>query len=396
MATSGSGTGTPITGSTGVGGIAASHLRQNCVSYHRSLQMLRLSDIGIGYGLSSNTCGSPWPIWKREGWMDALAAAEARIRRRLKKYLCPTEICDEVHYVRDCIRVNQAPLAYVGQRTYGSWVDQAVTVDLSGKTAKVTITDLQLSGLDVETIQFAYNDTVQNSYDGTQALQSPYLVERDVSSYTFTWHLYQMIPPSTDSVVEAQQVSGDFMSSVRWRTYSVDASLAAVAVKPCGCPACSGTVPTYTVEIMDAKEGAICLSPSNGCVNTGAVQVKISYGSTLSCEVEGLDPAIEQAIVYLAILMAYQGPGQIKACGCDEEYIDHLLETSPVAGTEFAHKLIFGPTRAGMEAQRIVDQFAAVPSMVNPVNNAGGLFASRSERGRRVRSRTAGVLSKYD
>lgn len=87
-----------------------------------------------------------------------------------------------------------------------------------------------------------------------------------------------------------------------------------------------------------------------------------------------MDPALEEALVLLALVRAGDTPA--KPCGCDNSMIDALLEIDPTAATEFATKLSYGPTVAGMTVMRIMNKFQKRPHF-NQVVQTGGLLSSR-------------------
>ena len=359
-----------------------------CVSYDRSLDVLMLDNKAGAYGMIlSGQCKVRWKVWQRDGWLDRLFKAEHHIRRELGMALCPMEICEELHDVTDSIKLNQAPIAYLGQKTYGEWTEAGIVYD--GDTASLTLCESDYGvGVEPGQIQFSYPDSVLTDYSGPQALQSPTRAEdltcAPEDGYLFTWQNYQLVKPDVDATQISD--SDNFIQNVKWRVWTVETTSAGSLVGMCDCDCCvSGE--TLTLSIADANEGLICVDncgegPIQTCFCRNR-RIKVNYATAFSCDV-GLDPTIEEAIVLLALVKAGRTP--IKPCGCDNSWIDYMLEDDPSSRTEFALKLRFGTTRAGMEVQRLLGSIERRPSFNDVGVQVGGLLTSKKIKRNRTRS----------
>ena len=371
----------------GTGPIIDSEL---CVPFHRSLETLNIDHKPGAYGqLTPGVCKLIWKQYQREGWIRKLIKAESHIRRDLGMALCNMEICEEVHDLTDSIKVNQAPIAYIGTKSWGAWREDGIVYD--GDTASLTLCESDY-GTDIlpEQIQFSYKDALLADYRGPQALQAPRMIEAPAcdpeEGYIFTWDKYQLVDPNIDSTQISETAS--YIQSVKWRVWTVEPTSAGELVGICDC-ACCASNPTITLSIADAQEGIICV---DGCGNAGLNtcycsnrRIKLNYATAFSCEAE-LDPNIEEAIVLLALVKAGRTP--VKPCGCDNTWIDWMLEDDPTSRTEFGLKLKYGPTRAGMEVQRLLSSIAKKPHFNDPGVQVGGLLTKRKIR----RGRTPSVL----
>ena len=361
-----------------------------CVSYQRSLEILNIDNYPGAYGqILSGTCKLIWKQFQREGWTKKLIQAENHIRRDLGLALCPMEICDEVHDLTDSIKVNQAPIAYLGTKSWGSWTEDGLVYDGDVANLELCETDFG-TGVQPEQIQFSYPDGILTDYRQEQALQSPRIIDAPVcdpeNGFRFTWDKHQLVLPTVDST----QVSGsaDYLQSVKWRVWTVESTSAGSLVGICDC-ACCASNPTITLSIADAEEGIICVDdcgngPVQNCYCSNR-RIKLNYATAFNCT-EIIDPNLEEAIVLLALVKAGRTP--VKPCGCDNTWIDWMLEDDPTSRTEFALKLRYGPTRAGMEVMRLLGSIERKPHFNEPGINMGGMLTKRKI----FRNRTRSVL----
>lgn len=376
---------------------------ETCVSFHRSLELVNMDNFKGAYGyLDATVCAHNWKRYQREGWMQAIINAEAELRRDLGKPLCPMEICDETHFVSDEIKLNQKPVAYLGTKTWTDWVE--LTLDPNPPvegTAEYTVeicdSDLVAAGVeDVDNIVWSYPDDILDCYSGNQSLQDPCVTRiADAScgvgenGYLFTWPVYQLVKPLVDSMQQSEV--DNLITAVKWRAWSIDTDSIYTAVEPCYCDACQGTLPTYTVQLCDATDGVICVD--KGSCQAGLSwrsKIRINYATAFGCDMsDQIDPSIEEAIALLALVKAQYTA--VKPCVCDNTTIDDLLKPDPSASTEYASKLRYGPTMAGMRVWRIVDKLIKKPNFNQPGNVGGGLLSARGNK----RSRGPRVLDRW-
>lgn len=358
-----------------------------CVSFDRSLETLNLDNKPGAYGQqTSGVCKLIWKQYQREGWIKKLVAAENHIRRDLGMALCNMEICEEIHELTSSIKVNQAPLAYLGTKSWGAWREDGIVLD--GDVANLELCESDYgAGILPEQIQFSYIDDLLADYKGPQALQAPRMIEAPVcdpeEGYRFTWDKYQLVDPTIDSTQVS--ASDNYIQSVKWRVWTVESTSAGELVGICDCACCTSNQ-TITLSVADAQEGIVCVDGCGTGLDTcycSNRRIKLNYVTAFSCEAE-LDPNIEEAIVLLALVKAGRTP--VKPCGCDNTWIDWMLEDDPTSRTEFGLKLKYGPTRAGMEVQRLLSSIAKKPHFNNPGIQSGGLLTKRKIKRNRVPS----------
>lgn len=343
-----------------------------CVSFQRSLELLKQDNQCGAYGMSGGQCDHLWKRYIREGWLDALHAAEAEITRDLKMALCEREICGEVHNARNEIKTRQRPIAYLGTKTYTPW--QTVALDNTTDGKEAVLTDTDLAGVSADQVEFTYPEEVLECYTGQQSLQEPCLITDtapDPDEHHYSWVLCQLVRPDVD---EANPTDVDnsslILQEVQWRVWEIDESTAVEAIGYCDCQTCQAGNP-YTATLCDSEQGVVCLS-TTGCSNR---QIRLNYATAFDC-VNEMDPGLEQAVVLFAVVKAGKTPA--KPCGCDNRYIDWLLEPDPTAASEFATKLRYGPTNAGMQVMRTMDNYLNTPHFNEPVES-GGLFGGRGK-----------------
>jgi hypothetical protein len=363
-----------------------------CVPFDRSLGLLKMQNRCGPYGYEvageSDCEGGVWGIWQREGWIDGLRQAQADLKRDLGAPLCPEQICGERHNAHQKIRLRQAPVAYMGMPLYSEWTEEELTLDPDRTERYITICEADLDGASPESVEFDYPEDVAEVYRGRQTVQQPRI--NDVADcdglgnpgYRFTWHDCKMVKPFEMSAMPSH--TEKFLTHVRWRTAEVDESLAAEWVNDCNCSVCtSGVDTTPQVELTDATEGFVTMVNVR-CHNWHRRQVRLNYATAYGCNAS-IDPMLEQAVVILAVLKTGKTP--VKPCGCDNTYIEWLLQIDPTAGNDFAHKLTYGPTNAGMEVMRTLDRLKNRPHFNQPVES-GGMLTGRSHtrKGRRLPS----------
>lgn len=368
-----------------LGPLTASDL---CVTFDRSLAVLNLDNKPGAYGqLVSGVCKLIWKEYQRDGWINKLIAAERQVKRDLGMALCAEEICGELHELTDSIKVRQAPIAYIGSKSWGAWTEEGITLD--GDEAYLELCEAAL-GVDVVPgqVQFSYPDTILSVYAGPQALQVPIVTEAPVCApdpgYRFTWKKYQVVRPDVDSTQVSE--TANYIDAIKYRISTVDTTSAGDMVGICDCECCASDQ-EVTLSIADAEEGLICvdgcelgLTGSCYCSNR---KIRINYATDFSCGA-AMDPNVEEAIILLALVKAGRTP--VKPCGCDNTWIDWMLEDDPTSRTEFGLKLKYGPTRAGMEVQRLLNSIAKKPHYNDSGIQSGGLLTKRKIKRNRVPS----------
>lgn len=377
MAETGSGTGTPVA-STVTGVAEGAVVGTTCVTYARSLEILNIDNKAGAYGyLNTDFCDVVWKAFQREGWISALEQAQSEIERDLGAPLCPKQICGERHQVGSTIQLKQAPVAYLGQKTYSAWTEAALTDDGDFFYVEICEADLP-EGLDSDDVEFSYPDAVLDTYTGKQALQAP--VVSTVSNcngtgedgFRFTWPVHQLVDPNEDSmqVSETEKLIDD----VKWRTFTIDADLAYEVVGYCGCASCKDEDPNYTLTLCDEESGLVCLEEQGTVCQNNTRQIRLNYGAAFNCE-GTIAPDVERALVLVALVNAQHTAS--KPCGCDNSHVDDMLALDPSAKTDFATKLSYGPTVAGMTAMRILDKYEERPHY-NTQIATGGMLTHRS------------------
>lgn len=365
------------TGSGFPSGIIPSNVQQGCVDFDRSLEILIMGNKAGAYGLKqANMCEHLMETYQRDGWIDKMRAAGSELKRDLGAPLCPEPIYDELHPLKSSIKVRQAPVAYLGKQVFSAWLEKTLIVEAGGKYIEICEGDL--GGATIDEVQVSYPDSILECYFGFQALQTPCVTTilgtcSGGDGYKLAWPDYQLVDPQVDETELSQ--AADFITTVKYRTVSLDATQAYEYVGICDCACCSGGEAVLTLTLEDAVEGLVCI---NDCETTdmcycGNRQIRINYATAFSFGA-GMDPALEEALVLLALVRAGDTPA--KPCGCDNSMIDALLEIDPTAATEFATKLSYGPTVAGMTVMRIMNKFQKRPHF-NQVVQTGGLLSSR-------------------
>jgi len=356
---------------------------QVCVTFDRSLEILIMGYKGGAYGLkSAMQCEHLMAAYQREGWIDKLRVAASDLKRDLGAALCAEPIYDELHPLQSRIKLRQAPVAYLGRETFSTWVEVNLSDDGAGKS--VEICDSSLGGATIDEVQVSYPDTVLECYHGLQTLQAPCVTPLigtcggGTDGYKLWWPIYQLVKPDVDETDVSE--TGDFLTAIKWRTVSLDTTLAVEIVGECDCGCCD-SAGDLTITLEDAIEGIVCIE---SCVSDSLCtcydrQIRINYGTAFSYGA-GVDPALEEALVLLALTKAGDTPA--KPCGCDNTMINELLKIDPTSATEFATKLSYGPTVAGMSVMRTVNRALKRPHYNQPVRT-GGLFTGRKVHNKR-------------
>jgi hypothetical protein len=371
----GVGTGTPITGGAPAA-VSPVLVPEACVSFERSLGILNVDHRPGAYGfLSPEACDHIWAVYQREGWIDKLIMAGDEIKRDLGAPLCPIPIYNELHPFSERIKLRQAPVSYLGRHTFSDWTEVNLTPEADGSYFELCEGSLGASS--INDVQFAYPDEVLECYDGFQVLQYPCITVITGTcgggaedGYKVFWPEYQLVNPDVDETETG--VAANFMDKVKWRTAAVDEDLAVELVGDCDCTCCSDLPSTLTVTLEDEIEGIVCINncdPLASCP-CGDSYIRVNYGTSFSYGA-GMSPNLEEAVVMLALVKADKTP--IKPCGCDNRWIDHMLDIDPTSGNAFAKQLTYGPTNAGMRVMRIMDKYLKRPHFNQPVMS-GGLF----------------------
>jgi hypothetical protein len=350
------------------------------VTYDRSLEILIMGNKSGAYGLKvAGQCEHLMYAYQREGWIDKMRVASAELKRDLGAPLCTEPIYDELHPLKERIKLRQAPVAYLGKESYSTWLEVNLVDDMpTGKY--VEICDGALGGATIDEVQVSYPDAVLECYSGLQTLQAP-CATRLIGScsggdgYKLSWPAYQLVDPAVDETDISEDA--DFLSAIKWRTVSLDATLAVEIVGECDC-ACCNDASDLTVTLEDAVEGIVCIE---SCVTDSLCtcydrQIRINYGTAFGYGAS-IDPSLEEALVLLALVRAGDTPA--KPCGCDNSMIEALLRIDPTSSTDFASKLTYGPTVAGMTVMRAVNKALKRPHFNQPIMS-GGLFSGRKTR----------------
>lgn len=380
----GVGVGAPI-----VGGLPASAIPslipESCVSFQRSLEILNVDHKAGAYGMIGSQCEHIWEVYMREGWLDKLRMAGDEIKRDLGAPICPIPVYDELHPLKNRIRLRQAPVAYLGKYTFTDWTEINLA-DNGDDTWYIELCDSALGDGTINDIEFSYPDTVLECYAGLQTLQYPCLTRitgtcgAGEDGYKVSWPSYQLISPDVDSIQPTD--TSNFITAIKWRQASVDATLTYEIVGDCNCGCCDDDS-ALTLTLQDATEGVVCINncdPQNICTCSD-MYVRISYGTAYGYGA-AIAPSLEEAVVLLGLVKADRTP--IKPCGCDNTWIDAMLKIDPTATNAFANKLTYGPTVAGMRVMRIMDKFLKKPHFNQEVMT-GGLFSGNKTRKKRRR-----------
>lgn len=337
-----------------------------CISFQRSLDLLKLTDCAP-YGVHEPdgsvvaSCDTPWTVKEREFWLQMLADAQDTIERELGVPLCPQEICNELHTINCPIKLRYAPVAYLGQKVYSDWTTEPVVI--TNGEGVVEVCGIDTDVVTVDNIEFAYPEDVCRT--GLQRLQTPCLEAITCEDLTdgirATWPLCQLHSPDID--VSSETDTDDFLDEVRWRTWTIDESLAYTVVGECSCRVCgSGEIPTYTMTLSSDVLGELCIA-SDTCVNRNR-RLFINYATAFNCG-NGISPSLERAVVLLALLKA--GPN--RPCGCDayDAQVNYWLADDSGRGIEaisdrqIERDFRYGISKAGMEVMRTLDNILKRP-----------------------------------
>lgn len=380
MSDSGSGTGTPV--SSTITGLTTAAAAGPCVSYARSLELLHLDNKAGAYGyLDTEHCDIAWKVFQREGWVGSLKQAQAEIERDIGAPLCPKQICGEVHAVEREIRLKQAPVAYLGEKSYGDWTEASLTEDGDFYYVEICEDDLD-EGVESDDLQFSYPDDVLATYNGEQVLQAPAVSTvsncngTGEDGYRFTWPVYQLVKPDEEEVMTTEE--DKLLDAVKWRSFTIDSDAAYEVVGYCGCTSCQNEDPSYTLTLCDEERGVVCVKEAGAtkCL-AGGRHIRLSYGVSFDCGGE-IAPDLERAVVLLALVKAQHSPS--KPCGCDNTFIDKWLEDGKFSPNDTAVSMRYGITEAGMEVMRILDKYIKRPHFNSEVTTGGLLSARRRKK----------------
>lgn len=389
------GAGVIIGGGIPVAGLGPSIASDLCVSFERSLHILNIDNIAGAYGLdhSELPCHQPWKVYQREGWSQKITIAETDVKRDLGYSVCPEEIIGELHHMRDRITLNQAPIAYLGQKEYTDWAEVGLSWD--DDDAYIELCESALGvGVTPGYIQFSYSDSILTCMPNMlQALQAPCVEEAAgcgaEDGYRFTWPSHQLVRPDVDEAAPSgYQDDAVFVQAVKWRVWSIDATSGGDLIGICDCDCCTDNQ-AITLSIADAYEGVICIDGCDTGLDTCYCRnrkIRINYATAYGTGAQ-IDPTVEEAIVLLALVKTGMTP--VKPCGCDNRWTDYMLEDDPSSRTEFASKLRYGTSRAGMTAWRQLMNIKDKPHFNEPGIESGGLLTKRNMR---RKNRTRSVL----
>ena len=370
----GSGTMTPTITNLGVYG--ETYNDGPCVSFDDSLDRLFLGDKCGPYGLQGSNCDALWAAWQRESWILSLIDAQQEIESDIGTPICPREICNETHILRSEVHLRQSPIAYLGQRVWGEWTELELQ-EGDDDTWFVDICQSEL-GEDVtpEFLQFSYPDSVLLCYSGNQLLQSPCVAtltgscgEGMEDGYRFSWPICQLVLPDVDKTSASE--TDNFLKSVKWRSYTIPPNTGWEIVGECGCSSCQSG--NYSVSILDAVEGIVCVE--GVCSGNSTQRIRFNYATSADCY--GPSSYLLGAVVLLALVNT--GKTAAKPCGCDNRNVDHLLSIDPSSSTEFARRLRYGPTVAGMRVMQRVDKYMNRKNF-NSTVLSGGFLSSMKPR----------------
>lgn len=388
------GVGVIIGGSQPIAGLGPSIASKLCVSFERSLHVLNIDNIAGAYGLdhSGLPCHKPWKLYQRDGWLQKLVIAETEVKRDLGKSICPEEIVGELHDIHKTIHLNQAPISYLGQKTYGDWTEVDLIWDGDEAYFALCESDLDADMTD-DNVQFSYPDEVLSCFTGLQSLQAPCVSEAAgcgiEDGWRFTWPSYQLVRPDVESAAPSEYAEDTiFVHRIKWRTWTIDSTSGGELVGICDCDCCSSDQPV-TLSIADAYEGVICVDGCDTGLDTCYCRnrkIRINYATAYGSGY-GIDRSVEEAVVLLALVKTGMTP--VKPCGCDNRWTDWMLEDDPTSRTEFASKLKYGSTRAGMEVWRKLMNIKEKPHFNEPGVESGGLLTKRKMRNK---NRTRSVL----
>lgn len=344
---------------------------RGCVSLARSLEIMHMRDFpgAYGVGIQEYDCELCWSKVQRDGWMSELWNAQVDIERELgDNYVCPREVCSEVHRTGLEIQLKH-PILSLGNYLYTDW--QTLDIAYSetpfeiGTKGTIVICNelLEIGGTtySIDDIEWDYPEEIAECLTGLQEVQAPcYAGETDpdevclTGGHEFWWPIYQlasplnMATPSTEctDLTDADQ----FLTQLRFRFRYIDDTGAVTLVGQCSCGN-SCDVSGVTAEIKDAAEGIICLS-GNVCGTNS--RVKINYISAYRCA-DSPDPVLEKAIVVLAIV--YAGPTIAKPCECDNTWIDKWAEPDPLAPHDLPSRMRYGASNGGMFVMRTINRY---------------------------------------
>lgn len=358
----------------------------SCLTFQRSIELLNIQNQCGAYGALGEglQCDLVWSSIARESWCRALSQSQSDIERDIGKQICEVQIYDEIHTLRPEIKLNLKPISYVGQKSYSAWAEKTLTLEDTGDLTGyyyICVLDSEIpAGVDPLTqIEFTYSDDVLQCGSYCQQLNAPCEIVQTADcdgganpGYRYYWPLCNLVRPDTDSGNLSEPAGGSFLTDLNWRSWTIDSTLAAEAIAVCGCSNCAGTVPVLEVCVIDETTGAVCVESSN-CSSFMGTRAKFSYGASVFRD--GVDESLELAVVLRALILARYTIG--KPCDCDNRWIDWWLEPDETATTEFASKLRYGGTRAGMEVMRIVDRYMKRPQFNTPGEQSGGAFMGR-------------------
>lgn len=359
-------------------------------------------------GSCSKHCGKAWNRKQRGVWRRALFNAQRQIHRLIGMPICEQEICDEIHKIDCPIHLNNKPVLALGKRVYGELIEMEVTCGLLDEVTGPNppnpcpplpdgpiCVDDYFCWVVIEPDDIPENFTIDDLYWCYCPRDCPYenldlpqpcvyeTVDEEANQiWVALWPKYQLINP----LVDCTKITEDenFLTCVCMQTCVIDPDLAIEPVNRCKCcdsfcgcvgpcnHSNNGSAAIFTARLGDGDIGDVCIKPLCGCDHS---RVKINYIVGLTCYGENTD--LYEAIVKLA-LSKFRLDDDL--CSCDKfaEALEYWLQEDPSQRQTFAQKLTFGPTRAGMDAWRIVNIYLKRPLLHQKnVSASGGFFTSR-------------------
>lgn len=387
-----------------------------CVSFEQSL---RVPGVGFpewsAYGVITppdckgcdQYCNKPWSVAARNQWVNALRAAQAQIERKLKRPLCPKEVCNERHQLGCPIYLRNAPIAYLGKRLCEfQAVAQVEYADRSRRPCGLTPEEVDVCAaclgcpinqvalttlLKADLPEWATADDIEVGYThgdcpnySAMTAPRPCIVETE-DAFVLSWNKHTLLSP----ISEPQPLNGTagFVSCLNVSICRIDDTQAIVAAGDCDCGCrtvctclcrpctCGAAENGIKFTIGDAGIGQVCIDPATVGCKTKAVYV--NYATAATCD--GLSDDLVEAVVKLALTKL--APDS-HVCSCDRfaQVVKYWNEVDPSASQAFAKDIWFGPQVGAMTAHRIIS--SAMATGTNGRSMAGGFFTSRPQKGR--------------
>lgn len=343
-------------------------------------------------------CDKPWTVQARTQWVNALRTAQAQIERRLKRPLCPSEVCER-HRLECPIRL-RGPISYLGKKVCSapfvveiSYPKRSLPCNMTPEEKMACHTCMSCADSEVAAATIAKDSIpapytiydLEFSYDKANCPPStpmtpafPCVIERD-TEWLLVWRKYQLFGPTSEPSRLDEACS--FVTCLNASLCVVDETLAIVPIEQCDCGcqkkcycgcapcSCGGSNSPFEVTIGDAEGGVICIKPNGNC---NVKHVYVNYATAQPCG-DVRDDMVE-AVVKLA---ASKILPTSHVCSCDRmtEIVERWTESDPTSAQSFAKDIMFGSERGAMVAQRFVQSARA--TTVNGNTTTGGFFSAR-------------------